>query len=97
MVGDLPAYADAALGSEVARVLRSPDHGHNWALNKAAFNLGRLIGAGTLRRELAEQALQAAGQTAQTSETPARIAAVIRAGIDAGLRQPRQIPPAAAA
>lgn len=84
-VGDLPSYADAALGGEVKRVLTSPDHGHNWALNKAAFNLGRRIAAGLLDRDLAERALQAAGEVAHTNETPARIAAVIRAGIDAGI------------
>jgi hypothetical protein len=89
-VGDLPAYARAALDSEAERVARSPEHGHNWALNKAAFNLGRLIGAGTLRRDLAEHVLQHAGQAAQPGEPPARIriAAVIGAGIDAGTRQP---------
>ena len=86
-VADLPSYADAALGGEVKRVLTSPDHGHNWALNKAAFNLGRRIAAGVLDRGLAERALQAAGEVAQTSETPDRIAAVIRAGIDAGIRK----------
>jgi hypothetical protein len=67
-------------------VLTSPDHGHNWALNKAAFNLGRRVAAGVLDRGLAERALQAAGEVAHTSETPDRIAAVIRAGIDAGIR-----------
>jgi len=82
-----PSYADAAVGGEVTRVLTSPDHGHNWALNKAAFNLGRRIAAGVLPRELAETALQAAGEAAHTDETPARIAAVIRAGIDAGIRK----------
>ena len=86
-VADLPTYADAALRGEVERVVHSPDHGHNWALNKAAFNLGRRIAAGVLDRDLAEQALQAAGQTAHTDETPARIQAVIRAGIDAGIRK----------
>ena len=86
-VADLASYADAALGGEVKRVLTSPDHGHNWALNKAAFNLGRRIAAGVLDRDLAERALQAAGEVAHTSETPDRIAAVIRAGIDAGIRK----------
>jgi hypothetical protein len=93
----LPAYARSALDSEVARVSSSPEHGHNWALNKAAFNLGRLIAAGTLHRDLAEQALQSAGQAAQPGEPPARIAAVITAGIDAGTRHPRQLSGPAAA
>ena len=86
-VAELTSYADAALGGEVKRVLTSPDHGHNWALNKAAFNLGRRIAAGVLDRDLAERALQAAGEVAHTNETPDRIAAVIRAGIDAGIRK----------
>jgi hypothetical protein len=87
--GSLPAYADAALAGEVKRVLSSPDHGHNWALNKAAFSLGRRIAAGVLDRDLAEHALQAAGEAAHTNETPGRIAAVIRAGIDAGISKSR--------
>jgi Bifunctional DNA primase/polymerase, N-terminal len=82
-----PAYGDAALRGEVQRVLTSPDHGHNRALNKAAFNLGRRIAAGALDRGPAEQALQAAGEATQASEPPVRIAAVIRAGMDAGIRQ----------
>lgn len=88
-VTDLPAYADRALRAEVERVVSSPDHGHNWALNKAAFNLGRRVAAGILPRDTAERALQAAGEAAHTSETPARIAAVIRAGIDAGISKAR--------
>jgi DNA polymerase-1 len=83
----VPSYADAALGGEVKRVLASPDGGHNWALNKAAFNLGRRIAAGIVDRDLAETALQAAGQAVYTSETPGRITAIIRAGIDAGVRK----------
>ena len=81
------AYGRAALKDEVARVLRSPEREHNWALNKAAFNLGRRIAAGVLDREVAEHALQEAGQAAHTNETPARIAEVIRSGIDAGIRK----------
>jgi hypothetical protein len=88
-VTDLPSYADTALRAEVERVVSSPDHGHNWALNKAAFNLGRRVGAGILPRGTVEQALQAAGEAAHDNETPARIAAVIRAGIDAGIAKAR--------
>jgi Bifunctional DNA primase/polymerase, N-terminal len=90
--GALPAYAAAAVQGEADRVLRSPEHGHNKALNTAAFNLGKRIAAGTVSREQAEQALQAAGQTVQPAETPARIAAVIRAGIDAGIRSATPAP-----
>jgi hypothetical protein len=84
-VTDLPSYAETALRAEVERVVTSPDHGHNWALNKAAFNLGRRVAAGILPRDIVERELQAAGEAAHTNETPARIAAVIRAGIEAGM------------
>jgi hypothetical protein len=85
-VSDLPSYADTALRAEIERVVSSPDHGHNWALNKAAFNLGRRIAEGILPRGTVERALQTAGESAHTNETPARIAAVIRSGIDAGIK-----------
>lgn len=95
-VADLGAYAAAALHSEVQRVLRSPRRQHNWALNKAAYNLGRLISAGILpHRQHAEAALQAAGETAHTSteDTPGGIRAIITAGIDAGIRNPKGTAP----
>jgi hypothetical protein len=86
-VRGLPSYARTALLGEVERVTSSPEHGHNWALNKAAYNLGRHVAAGTLPRHVAEEALQAAGEAAWSSEPAAKVTAVIRAGIDAGIRK----------
>lgn len=87
-VADLDAYARTALESEVRRVLDSPDHGHNWALNKAAYNLGRRVATGLLPYERAGEALQAAGEQVHTQDTPDQIAATIRAGLAAGMRNP---------
>jgi len=69
LVRDLPTYATTALLGEVERVTSSPEHGHNWP-QQSAFNLGRAIAAGILPREVAEEALQAAGEAAHTNEHP---------------------------
>jgi len=81
------AYARAALERELTRVLSSPEQGHNWALNKAAYNLGRYIAAGTLPEGIVTAALQTAGEAVHEKDTPDLIAKTIRAGIAAGIRR----------
>jgi hypothetical protein len=79
-------YAVAALTSEADRVARAPVGTRNDTLNRAAFALGRLVGAGlldqaTVFREL-EDAAHFAGLTrAETRRT-------IRSGLTAGRRTP---------
>jgi hypothetical protein len=90
--GRVSGYALAALKGETQAVLDSPQHGHNNALNRAAFRLGQLIGSGALPRDLAEDALQSAGQAVHATDSPRQIAATIRSGIDAGTRTPRREP-----
>ena len=79
-------YAEAALEAEVDRVARAPVGTRNDTLNRAAFALGRLVGAGLLEaREVAaelERAARYAGLGgAETRRT-------IRSGMTAGRRQP---------
>jgi hypothetical protein len=81
------AYARAALDHEIQRVLSSPDREHNWALNKAAYNLGRHIAAGILPEDTVAAALQAAGETVHEKDTPDQIAKTVRVGITAGIRR----------
>jgi hypothetical protein len=84
-------YAKAALTAEADRVARAPIGARNDTLNRAAFALGRLVGAGLLNtsevtRELESAALFAGLGRAETRST-------IRSGLTAGRRTPLTLPP----
>jgi len=79
-------YAAVALATEADRVARAPVGTRNDTLNRAAFALGRLVGAGlleaaTVTRELLAAARWAGLGRAETTRT-------IRSGLGAGRRQP---------
>jgi hypothetical protein len=79
-------YAAVALEAEADRVARAPVGSRNDTLNRAAFALGRLVGAGLLdlwlvSRVLTDAALQAGLGRAEIHRT-------IRSGLTAGRRQP---------
>ncbi|REE96633.1 bifunctional DNA primase/polymerase [Thermomonospora umbrina] len=92
-VGDLDAYVQTALKEEAARVRDAQPGGRNFALNKAAYNLGRLVAADVLPEDLARVALTDAVSVhfASGSFTPAEATATITAGLAAGTRNPRTI------
>lgn len=52
-VRNLGAYVQSALKGEANRVRSAYTGGRNWALNKAAWNLGRLIARGALPEDVA--------------------------------------------
>ncbi|MGH9209877.1 MAG: bifunctional DNA primase/polymerase [Acidimicrobiales bacterium] len=79
-------YVATVLRDEVQRVLDAPPGTRNHALNKATWNLARLVAQGVLPRDVVETALQTAGETAR-GQTPAGVAATIRAALDARLRR----------
>jgi hypothetical protein len=84
-------YAETALKLEV-RNLRNADEGtRNDTLNKAAFNLGQLVGGGYLDRERVESEL--AGTAAVIGLGEREAAATIKSGIEAGIQKPRTIQP----
>jgi hypothetical protein len=87
-------YAEAALANEVAAMSGARRGQRNERLNLAAFNLGKLIGAGALSGPDVEARLygaaSASGLLADDGERAVR--ATIRSGLDAGMRQPRKIP-----
>ncbi|GAA4924487.1 bifunctional DNA primase/polymerase [Actinoplanes utahensis] len=88
-------YAEAALDAEVGRVARAVEGTRNDTLNRAAFALGRLVGAGLLdeaevRWELTAAALQAGLGWSEIRGT-------LRSGLTAGRRQPFHTPPPHAA
>jgi hypothetical protein len=80
-------YAEAALAAEADRVAWAPVGTRNDTLNRAAFALGRLVGAGlvdesAVRYELTRAARHAGLGRVETART-------IRSGLTAGRRLPR--------
>lgn len=81
------AYGAAALRNEVERVLAARVGTRNDTLNRAAYALGRLIGAGILDRDLAASELFHA---ARRVGLPAREASsTLASGLGAGIARPR--------
>jgi hypothetical protein len=81
------AYATAALRQERERVAAAQPGARNSALNRAAFNLGQLVAAGslddrTVTAELATAAERCALPPIETERT-------IASGLHAGMRHPR--------
>ncbi|MGH9839694.1 MAG: YfjI family protein [Blastocatellia bacterium] len=81
------SYARAALAGEVARVRDAPNGARNDAVNKAAFALGQLVGAGALSAGEVELSLLGAAVGAGLPESEAR--RTIRSGLAAGEKEPR--------
>lgn len=87
------AYVRRALEGEVQRVLLAvagPQEGRNKALNRAAYSLGGLVGAGLLSRAEAEGALRPAALSRGLGER--EVEATLRSGLDAGVLKPRAVP-----
>lgn len=89
------AYARAALVSETETVASAPEGTRNVTLNRAAFNLGQLVGAGQLTASHVTAELARAAAAAGLPEPEIR--RTIRNGMTAGtrsLRHPNAAPPA---
>ncbi|MDQ2839330.1 MAG: bifunctional DNA primase/polymerase [Actinomycetota bacterium] len=80
-------YAQRAVHGELARLATAVDGVRNDTLNRAAFSLGTLIGAGGLNRPDVESALAGAADAAGIPVGEA--ARTIRSGLDAGESRPR--------
>lgn len=92
--GENTVYVERALSDELHQLATTAQGGRGEAVNRAAYNLGTLVGAGALARSVAEAGLFDAafsnGVVAKDGEKEIR--AKIRRGLDAGIKQPRQIP-----
>jgi bifunctional DNA primase/polymerase-like protein len=88
------AYAKAALDRECKGVAATLPGKRNSALNKAAFNLGQLIGGGALdEEEVRDRLFEAAEICGLVADDGAAAAhATISSGITAGRQQPRTRP-----
>jgi putative DNA primase/helicase len=86
-------YALAALDSEARAVETAPKGGRNDRLNRAAFALGQLVGAGLLSESVVEAALEAAAERAGLAREDGirSVRATIRSGLEDGIANPRPL------
>lgn len=84
------AYAEKALDNELSILRRSQEGTRNDTLNKAAFNLGQLVGAGALDEGHVKSHLRASARAIGLEEAEAR--STIRSGLENGKQTPRLIP-----
>ena len=84
-------YGVTALRRECESVRAAAAGTRNDTLNKAAMNLGQLVGAGQLSQTEVEKALRSAAEAAGLE--PHEITATMRSGLDAGIAKPRAVKP----
>jgi len=84
-------WARAALEGEYKRVASAQQRTRNDTLNRAAFALGQIVGAGLLDRREVESALYAAACACGlvTDDGERSVNATIKSGLTAGVGQPR--------
>ena len=80
-------YAQGAVRRELAELLGTEEGERNHALNKSAFVIGQLVGAGMLDGEDATAVLEDAGQRIGLS--PGEVRRSVASGLRAGARCPR--------
>lgn len=80
-------YAEAAFASAVQAVRTQGEGGRNDALNREAFGLGQLVGAGLLAEHEVHAALHDAGLACGLGVS--EVASSLRSGLEAGKRSPR--------
>lgn len=85
----LSRYASAALRAEADTVARATEGDRNDTLNRAAFNLGQLVGGDALDHEVVRGALHAAAEAAGLGQRETVIA--IASGLRAGMERPRAL------
>jgi hypothetical protein len=85
-IGNPERYGQAALAAESDRVASAPAGTRNDTLNRAAFALGRLVGAGLLDSADVVRELDAAARRAGLGRPEVR--RTIRSGLTAGRRSP---------
>ena len=83
-------YVKAAIKKELDKLRATPKGDRNNQLNKSSYALGQLVGAGVLNPAQVESELIAAAQSLGLSEAEAT--RTMRSGLEAGEREPRQLP-----
>lgn len=92
--GAADRYTEVSVADELKALASQPPGGRGALVNATAYRLGRFVGAGMLHRSDAEAGLFSAAESngivAKDGEREVR--AKIRRGLDAGIRDPKQIP-----
>lgn len=83
-------WARAALDAECAAVRTAPAGSRNHTLNRAAFKLGQLVGAGKLKQADVEAALERAAAPLADEDGPTTVLRTIASGLTAGIANPRE-------
>lgn len=83
-------YLETALMKECGFVANAPEGQRNEQLNRSAFSLGTLVGAGVLDKATVEAELTAAA--AQAGLNGAEVLKTLRSGLVAGIANPRKLP-----
>ncbi|MFJ4987922.1 bifunctional DNA primase/polymerase [Streptomyces sp. NPDC088732] len=83
----MDAYTRKALQAECDAIIHALDGTQNDTINRAAFNVGTLVGAGALSKSEAENTLLAAARAGNHPE--GRALPTIESGLSAGIKQPR--------
>ena len=86
---DSSKWALAALEAESAAVRTAPAGARNHTLNRAAYKLGQLVGAGRLSQSEVETALLAASDSLARDDGEITVVRTIRSGLNAGIANPR--------
>lgn len=86
---DSSKWALAALEAESAAVRTAPAGARNHTLNRAAYKLGQLVGAGRLNRGEVETVLLAAADSLSRDDGETTVVRTIRSGLNAGIANPR--------
>jgi hypothetical protein len=92
----LVSYVQRALEAETDAVASQKEPGRNDRLNESAFNLGQLVGAGVLAREVAEQELVAAARACGLDQDHkdgglSAVLKTIASGLNSGAAKPRDL------
>lgn len=87
--GKTPKYVEAALRAEVARVANAAKGSRNAALNRAAFSLYQLAGAGVLDESTVATELGQAARSIGLEDT--EIEKTLKSAREAGMSKPRDL------
>lgn len=92
--GEHDAYVERAVQTELEELASTPPGQRGEAVNRSAFNLGTLVGAGALSRSEAEAGLfDAAYANGVVAKDGAKeVRGKIKRGLDAGIKKPRALP-----
>ena len=86
------AYVDAALEQELEAVRSAPKGTRNEQLNRSAFALGQLVGAGWIAEATVSAMLENAAAGLAKDDGALAVRKTIASGLRSGARQPRQMP-----